>query len=271
LVDPDLKKDRDFHFKNRDFPGFRMDVHPDIFNDGGSFPDADPPSEPEDDPGDKRTVAETYFNNNGNNMKKIIAMATGLNKENTDVALVDVSKEPWATKVPKKTWKLTMSDLKEEIVRRVGSDEPPRLKHWNIAKCFEWLKANPIVQPGDVEFIRTTVRDFVALAAEAAAEAEVLLPATRVRNAASWRGNVPYIRLILCLVEDELIRHAYLHRLDALSRTQLDARNSDEQRELDVHEMLAEKWNDSTFNPILPSNDVHEDYRCPTDCSHEKV
>jgi hypothetical protein len=30
-----------------------MDVPPDIFNDGGSFPDADPPSEPEDDLVDK--------------------------------------------------------------------------------------------------------------------------------------------------------------------------------------------------------------------------
>jgi hypothetical protein len=31
-------------------------------------------------------------------MKKIIAMAIGLKKENTDDALVDVMKEPWATK-----------------------------------------------------------------------------------------------------------------------------------------------------------------------------
>jgi hypothetical protein len=204
-------------------------------------------------------------------MKKIIAMAMGLTMGNTDDALVDVLKELWATKVPKKTWKFALSDLKEEIVRRDGSEEPPRLKNWTMAKCHEWLRINPIVQPGDVEFIRSTVRDFVALAEIAAAEAQVLLPATRVRNAVSWRGNVPYIRLILCLVEDELIRHAYLHCLDALSRTQLDECNFVEQREQDVHEMLADKWNDSTFNPILPSNDVHEDYCCPTDCSHEKV
>jgi hypothetical protein len=40
LVDPDLTKDQDFHFNHQDFPGFRMDVHPDVFN---SFPDGDSP------------------------------------------------------------------------------------------------------------------------------------------------------------------------------------------------------------------------------------
>jgi hypothetical protein len=141
-----------------------------------------------------------------------------------------------------------------------------------VSQCTEWLIDNPIVPSGDVQFIRLTVRDFVALAEATAAKAQVLQLATSAwSSAASWRGTVPYIRLILCLVEDELIRNAYLHRLDALSRTQLDARNSVEQREQDVHEMLADKWNDRTFNPILPSNDVHEDYRFPTDCSYEKV
>jgi hypothetical protein len=173
-----------------------MDVHPDVYNDGSSFPNADPPSESEDDLVDKQMAAETYYNNNGNNMKKIITMAIGLKKENMDDALVDVIKEPWATKVPKKTWKMALSDLKEEIVRQVGSEEPPQFKNWNVTRCTEWLISNPIVQDGDVEFISVTVRDFVALAEEVAAKAQVLQPATRVRNSVSWRGNVPYIRLI---------------------------------------------------------------------------
>jgi hypothetical protein len=67
-----------------------MDMHPDVYNHGSSFPNANPPSESEDNLGDKQTAAETYYNNNGNNMKKIIAMAMGLKKENLDDALVDV-------------------------------------------------------------------------------------------------------------------------------------------------------------------------------------
>jgi hypothetical protein len=48
-------------------------------------------------------------------------MAMGLKKENKYAALIDLTKELWATKVPKKTWKLSMSDLKEEITQQVGS------------------------------------------------------------------------------------------------------------------------------------------------------
>jgi hypothetical protein len=90
-----------------------MDVHPDVFNDGGSFPDADPPSEPEDDLVDKRTAAELYYNNHGNNMKKIIAMAIGLKKDNTDDALVDVVKEPWASE-----------NMEDDPVRSERRDHP---------------------------------------------------------------------------------------------------------------------------------------------------
>jgi hypothetical protein len=98
-----------------------MDVHPRMENDNGGFPDADPPSDTEDDCGDKLSATETYYNNNGNYMKAIITMAMGLKKEKEDDAPIDFAKEPWATKVPKKTWKLSMSDLKEEISQRVGS------------------------------------------------------------------------------------------------------------------------------------------------------
>jgi hypothetical protein len=195
----------------------------------------------------------------------------GAKKENKDAALVDFTKELWATKVPKKTWKLSMSDLKEEITWRVGSEEPPQFKHWSVPRCTGWLISNLITQLGDVKYICHTVQEFVVPAKEAAVEAQEFAPAARACYAAPWQGNVPYIQLLLCLVEDDLIQNAYLHHLDALSCTQLDAHNSIDQRGLDVHEMLADKWNDPNFNPILPTNDVHKDYCFPTDCSHETV
>jgi hypothetical protein len=57
------QKKQTFILITRSFLGFWMDVHPDVYKDGGSFPNANPPSESEDDFGDKRTAAETYFNN----------------------------------------------------------------------------------------------------------------------------------------------------------------------------------------------------------------
>jgi hypothetical protein len=56
-------KKTDFHFNHQEFSGFLDGRAPDVYNDGGSFPDADPPSKSEDDFGDKRTAAETYINN----------------------------------------------------------------------------------------------------------------------------------------------------------------------------------------------------------------
>jgi hypothetical protein len=74
-----------------------------------------------------------------------------------------------------------------------------------------------------------------------------------------------------CHILDERIRTAFLHRRDALSRTQLNARNSADVQQSTVYEMLVEKLNDPTFNPILPSSVVHEDYQQSTDCSYETV
>jgi hypothetical protein len=165
-------------------------------------------------------------------------------------------------------------DLKEEILRRVGNGKPPRFKYWVLQKCCEWLLDNPISGEADISFIRCTLKTFAAVAEQAAMEAEQLQVNVSLPTAAagaSWRGNVPYIRLILCLVQDEGIRNAFLHRGDDLLRTQLDACNSVEVWQSTVYEMLVEKWNDPTFNPILPSSVVHEDHQQSTDCLYEKV
>jgi hypothetical protein len=72
-------------------------------------------------------------------------------------------------------------------------------------------------------------------------------------------------------VEDDAIRNAYLHRGDALSRTELDARNSEEVREATVFEMLADKWNDVLFTATVPVSTVHDDFRREIVIPHAKV
>jgi hypothetical protein len=42
----------------------------------------------------------------------------------------------------------------------------------------------------------------------------------------NWRGYVPYLRLIMCLTQDN-IKCLFLTRANVRSRQQLDARNSD--------------------------------------------
>jgi hypothetical protein len=67
-----------------------------------------------------------HYNNNGYAMKTIVAKEMGLKKEDEDTAIrVDTTKDPWLTKVPKKTWRLGLVDMKEEILRQVGNEKPP--------------------------------------------------------------------------------------------------------------------------------------------------
>jgi hypothetical protein len=84
-----------------------------------------------------------------------------------------------------------------------------------------------------------------------------------------WRGSVPYLRLIMSLTEDDIKEKYILHGINK-TRLELDSRNSDV-REKNVYELIAERWNDEKYNPVVPPFMVHEDFRCPTDCAYEKV
>ena len=74
---------------------------------------------------------------------------------------------------------------------------------------------------------------------------------------------------MLCLIQDD-VRSAYLRRSDVLTRQELDARNS-KSRQQTAFEIIADRWNDSSFNPIAPSSICHEDFEDPTDCSYGTV
>jgi hypothetical protein len=102
-------------------------------------------------------------------------------------------------------------------------------------------------------------------------ESATLAPTMTTPQHARWRGNMPYLRLIMCIVVNDNIRNAYLHRGDAMSRTELDAQNSDDVREPTVYEMIADKWNDESFNPTVPVSSVHEDFKQEILASHDKV
>ncbi|KAI2497963.1 hypothetical protein MHU86_16514 [Fragilaria crotonensis] len=85
-----------------------------------------------------------------------------------------------------------------------------------------------------------------------------------------WRGSIPYMRLIMCLTEDD-IKAAFLRRADTRqTRHQLDARNSDV-RPPTAFQLIADRWNDEHFNPIAAVSECHEDFSVPTNCGHSQV
>jgi hypothetical protein len=73
----------------------------------------------------------------------------------------------------------------------------------------------------------------------------------------------------MCLIQDD-IKVAYHRHGDALTQQVLDARNS-ESRPPTVFEMLADRWNDPSFNPIAPASACHEEFTGTTNCSHNLV
>jgi hypothetical protein len=226
----------------------------------------------EDDDG-KLTAAEKYYNENGYGVKKIVAMAIGLLNEAKDGPLIDVTKPPWTT-LAKKEVKMTVADLRMEIARRAPADDIPRSANWNVNRLTKWLNDNPVSSVDDVLFIRKVVQSTIDECSQALAEglAPTVASATTDTTAlGQWRGNTPYLRLIMCLVVDDRIRNAYLHRGDAMSRTELDSRNSDEVREATVFEMIADKWNDVSFTPTVPVSTVHDDFRREIVITHDKV
>ena len=123
------------------------------------------------------------------------------------------------------------------------------------------------------------------------------LGGTGVSRGGNWRGSVPYLRLILCLTQDD-IKFAFLRRADVHSCQESDARNSENRngcaislrcvallftctnsclyfvftyRPLTVYELLSNLWNSETFNPIAPASLCHSDFALATDCSYEQV
>ncbi|KAI2512413.1 hypothetical protein MHU86_2075 [Fragilaria crotonensis] len=73
-----------------------------------------------------------------------------------------------------------------------------------------------------------------------------------------WRGSVPYLRVMMCLTQDQ-VKALFLTSADVQTRQELDARHS-ERRPKTVFEVISDLWNSPEFNPIAPASDCHVDY-----------
>jgi hypothetical protein len=79
-----------------------------------------------------------------------------------------------------------------------------------------------------------------------------------------------YLRLIHCLLEDELICAAYIQSFDAKSKGEMGTNNPDVIGP-NVYKMIADKWNDMSFNPATDVFHVHDDYDEPFSLAYHLV
>ena len=138
--------------------------------------------------------------------------------------------------------------------------------NWSLPKCIEWLQENPASDQEDIRFQKYEVQRVK----------EIILNAQQERQhnearqtGGQRRGHIPYMRLIMCLTDDD-IKAVYPRRADCRTCRKLDARNSNG-RSPTAFELLAEKWNDEGFNPVAAVSDCHVDFSAPINCAHNKV
>lgn len=180
------------------------------------------------------TSHEVYVNS-GNQKKVLFLVCLGLCVSETDDApLFSFESEPWSRLPKTEMLRPVNVDFAKEVVRRsrlLRIHPTPRPLNWPKSQKIEWLEANPVQDSIDISFLRGEVSRLKEILERSLADEqqqrELLgLGGIGVSRGGNWRGSVPYLRVILCLMQDD-IKFAFLRRADAQSRQELDARNSE--------------------------------------------
>jgi hypothetical protein len=194
----------------------------------------------EDDVGVNRTEfscdSQQVYENSGN-QKKVLFFLLCLRlclSETDDSPLFSFENEPWS-RLLKTEMRPVNVDFAKEIVRqaRLLCIHPtPQPLNWPRAQKLEWLETNPVEDSIDISFLRGEVSRIKGILERSLEEERQQLEVVGLggigvsSGRGNWRGSVPYLRLILCLTQDD-IKFAFLRRADAQSRQELDARNSE--------------------------------------------
>jgi hypothetical protein len=192
-----------------------------------------------DDVGVNRTAefscdSHKVYVNSGNQKKVLFLLCLGLCLSETDDSpLFSFESEPWS-RLPKTEMRPVNVDFAKEVVRRarlLDIHPTPRLLNWPKSQKIDWLEANPVKDNIDISFLRGEVSRLKEILKRSLADEQqqlelVGLGGIGVSRGGNWRGSVPYLRVVLCLTQDD-IKHAFLRRADAQSRQELDARYSE--------------------------------------------
>jgi hypothetical protein len=187
--------------------------------------------------------------------------------------LVDFEAEPFVSAAPRsRQWKPMTKHLTPELRRRWEKRNREGKKpgtQWRMEKILSWLYDNPPNEDDDDEkWLIDKITEFKDVLKESIGEKNKNDEA----EGGKWIGDIPYLRLIHCLMDDEQIRAAYTRSFDVLSREELDGRNSDVVSHPTVYQMIANKWNDCMFNPVSVVNpDLHTSFSSTKDLGWSEV
>jgi hypothetical protein len=182
------------------------------------------------------SLCQQLYIESGNEKTVLFLLSIGLMNYNNE-PLFSFEREPWSL-LPKTSLRPRSIEYVNEIVRRANlfSITPvPRPNNWTRVQTMEWLEQNPIRNVSDVDFLTNEVLRLQDLLVRRAQEQEEhnyrLVSGNTSRSGGSsggrahWRGCIPYLRIIMCLTQDN-VKCLFLTRANSRSRQQLDACNS---------------------------------------------
>ena len=137
-----------------------------------------------------------------NSVQVMIAMGYGLtSKDGSDTLLCDYDKDPIfdleQTKATKKRCKPTNRQLLQEVARRkeILGDKSKTGSQKGKMYYLDWLKKNPRTHPEDIVFLRHEIQHLKESISAASKQANV------GSGAFQWRGEIPRLRLIHCILD----------------------------------------------------------------------
>ena len=196
----------------------------------------------------------------------LVVLCWGL-KKSDGTPLFDVANEAWMAQpieVRKPLWEHFIAKIKHRT-DLLQLEKRPRPAEWKIGDCTDWLEEHPLQDPACIKFLQKEV-DRVMKIIEEVMEVK---KQEKQANGGSWFGNLPWLHLIHCIVDDNICPQ-YSKRDQVASRPELDAASS-LNKPPSVYGQLACKWNDKNFNPFTVRSDCHNDFAVPIDIGWEAV
>jgi hypothetical protein len=211
--------------------------------------------------------AEKILVENSNKLSCLYTLCIGLettSDDGTTKPLLNFDDSAFK-KLKKKDIKPTLEFVKEEIQRRYlveGSIQKlPKPKGWTFSKCLQFLMEHPITGDNEISFLTKKAKEVIQLLQEAST------PEEDDNSLKKWVGQLPYLRLIHCLLDDD-VKDKWIHRNDPKTIQQIDARNSTA-REENAFEAIARLWNDQNFKPKTTVSNIHSDFATEIDIGYE--
>lgn len=177
-------------------------------------------------------LCQKLYEEAGNQKKVLYLMCVGLRDRDGNSPLFCLETEPWLQLPKTASLRPKNTDFCNEVARRATLFNVfplPRPSNWTRQLCIDWLQQNPVRNEADIEFLTkevARVRDILVRAQQQEQEGELLPSTVSTGGGRSWRGVVPYLRVIMCLTQDH-VKSLFLTRANVLTRQELDGRRNE--------------------------------------------